>query len=122
VDEKGSIGVERVPGGLAVVTLRGEHDVATAGTLREQLGALDAEGASVVVDLEATAFIDSTILGVIIGGLRRAREGGRPFALVLNDAASPNVGRIFQLTGLRLIFSVHSTRDEAIAAVRQGTS
>ena len=115
--EGGSIAVERMDNGVAVVTLRGEHDLATAGELRRELAELVEQDRAVVVDLEATAFIDSTILGVILGGLRRAREAGHPFALVLDDETAPNIGKLFQLTGLRLIFSVYPTRDAALDAV-----
>lgn len=115
--ENGTIAVERIEDGVAIVTLRGEHDLATAGALRRQLSELVEQQRAVVVDLEATAFIDSTILGVILGGLRRAREGGRQFALVLDDETAPTIGKLFQLTGLRLIFSVYPTREAALEAV-----
>src|SRR3954447_17113691 len=112
----GTLSVEEVGGGVAVLTLRGEHDVGTASELRDLLGRLVEEHDGVVIDLDATAFIDSSILGAIMGGLRRSKESGRGFALVLNDDVAPTVGRLFQLTGLRLVFSIHGSREEAIAA------
>jgi anti-sigma B factor antagonist len=108
--------VERNSAGAATLQLRGEHDVYTAPTLREQLMGLTEEGVSVVIDLDQATFIDSSILGVLLGGLRRAREQGSGFAIVLSDAGDPTVRRIFEVTGLYPVFPVHTSRDEAVAA------
>jgi anti-sigma B factor antagonist len=111
------IAVDRTPSGVAVVVLRGAHDFSTAGDLRRRLLVELERARAVVLDLEAAAFIDSTVLGAIIGGLRAARERGKAFALALDEDTSPDVGMLFRLTGLRLIFCVHPTRDQAVAAV-----
>src|SRR5919197_3111939 len=59
-------------GGLAVVTVTGEVDAFSAATLRRELLSVIATGARVVVvDLDATTFIDSVTLGVLLGALRR---------------------------------------------------
>ena len=58
----------------------------------------------VIIDLDETTFVDSSILGVLVGGLRRARERDLPFGLVLGDEAHPAIRRIFELTGLHDVF------------------
>ena len=66
--------------GFAVLAVQGEVDVYTAPQLREQLISLvDAGQRNIVVNLEGVEFLDSTGLGVLVGGLKRVRSaGGRP--------------------------------------------
>ena len=110
------IEVERDDSGVSVVVVHGEHDVYTAPSLREQLSTLVEDGSPVVVDLSPATFIDSSILGVLLGGLRRAREHESGFALVIGDSSEPTVRRIFEVTGLFPVFPVFGTRDEAVKA------
>jgi anti-sigma B factor antagonist len=72
-----------------------------------------ADGATlVVVDLTKTTFIDSTALGVIIGGVERLKQRDGRLVVVCAD---PNIVKIFEVTGLNRIFSVYGSRDEALA-------
>ena len=104
----------RDEGEHTVVEAAGELDLYTAPRLRELLLALDAEGRHrLVVDLEGLSFIDSTGLGVLVGGLSRTREAGGDLALV---CASERVLRPFQITGLTEVFAVHPTVEAALAA------
>jgi anti-sigma B factor antagonist len=108
----GRIESTAVPGGLPVVIMSGEHDLSTAPDLRARLHDL-AEGSGVIVDLDLTTFVDSSILGVLVGGLRRARERDVPFGLVLGSDSHAAIRRIFELTGLHEVFPIFSSRDEA---------
>lgn len=110
--------VDRAEGGVPVVVVHGEHDVYTAPSLREQLSALVEDGSPVVVDLTPATFIDSSILGVLLGGLRRAREHESGFALVIGESSEPTVRRIFEVTGLFPVFPVFATRGEAVEAAQ----
>ena len=86
--------VER-DGSLALV-VQGELDLATSPLLDEALARARAtDAASIVVDLQAVSFMDSTSLHVLI---RHARtEGGR--ARVLLTKGSPQTRRVFELSG-----------------------
>jgi anti-sigma B factor antagonist len=108
--------------GLAIVTLRGQHDLHTAPDLREILLLAAAEQRAVVLELSVASFIDSTILGVIIGGLRRARESRCGFTLVVSPVSAGAVTRVLELTGLLTIFPNYETRAEAVAAAQAGVS
>ena len=85
-----------------VVTLSGQLDVATAPDLRQALQEAQYAGADrVVVDLADLQFLDSFGLGVLVGGLRRARlHGGR---LVL-AGANDRIRQILEVTGLDTTF------------------
>ena len=64
--------------GLGLVTVSGEVDIYTAPRLKDEIVALIDEGAAnMVVDLSEVTFIDSTALGVLIGGIRRVHTRGR---------------------------------------------
>ena len=69
--------------GVVVVRVHGEHDVFTAPALREQVHAAIEQAAPIVIDLSGATFIDSSVLAVLLGGLRRAREAELGYALIL---------------------------------------
>ena len=91
-------------GDSALVTVRGEIDVASAPQLRTHLHELCTEDTrTVVVDLREVTFLDSSALGVLVGALRRCRENESEFRLVIN---SPRLLKIFEITGLTTVFEI----------------
>ena len=52
--------------GVWVLSLHGEHDLATQPSLREQLQHVRAAGGPIVVDLSPATFVDSTIIGALL--------------------------------------------------------
>jgi anti-sigma B factor antagonist len=100
--------------GWAVLAVTGEVDVATAPRLREQLISLVGEGrVRIVVDLEQVDFLDSTGLGVLVGALKRVRTQDGDLSLVCTE---PRILKVFEITGLTKVFSMHRSVDEAVAA------
>lgn len=90
--------------GWRVLTARGQLDVATAPDFRQTLLEAQYGGESrVVVDLEQIEFIDSMGLGVLIGGVKRARTHGGRLVLV---CSRPRTLRLLELTGLDRVFDV----------------
>jgi anti-sigma B factor antagonist len=109
------VSAERLGDGLGVVHVSGEVDMYTAPQLKQSMLTLIDEGASrVVIDLSAVTFIDSTALGVLIGGVRRLHSGGGAMALVVTGRP---VQRVLSITGLDRVFTIHATLDEAVAAL-----
>ena len=113
---RGELALELDESGMALLTLSGEHDLSTAPELRGRLDKLLEEGTPTVVDLSAATFIDSSILGVILDGRRRAADGDVGFAVVHSDGADA-VDRVLEVTGLRAELPVHAGRDAAVSAV-----
>lgn len=106
---------EKTPDGIAVITIAGELDLYTAPRLKENLlSALEDGVLRIVVDMTGVHFIDSSALGVLIGGVKRLKPKGGKLVLVSVDE---NVNWIFQITGLNSVFDIYSTRDEALAGV-----
>jgi anti-sigma B factor antagonist len=99
-----------------VLTISGEHDLSTAPALRRRLDSLLDEGAVTVVDLSPATFIDSSILGVILDGRRRAADRNVGFAVVHSNGMDA-VHRVLEVTGLRAELPVHARREDALAAV-----
>ncbi|MDX6606967.1 MAG: anti-sigma factor antagonist [Solirubrobacterales bacterium] len=112
----GELALERNDAGMAVLTISGEHDLSTAPNLRRRLDSLLAERTPVVIDLSPATFIDSSILGVILEGRRRAADAGIGFAVVHSNGADA-VDRVLEVTGLRAELPVHSRREEALSEV-----
>jgi len=97
-----------------VVVVSGEIDVYTAPKLREQIVSLVDEGQyHLVVDMSGVEFLDSTGLGVLVGGLKRVRAHDGSLSLVCDEE---RILKIFRITGLTKVFPIHATVDEAVAA------
>ena len=104
--------------GAYVIALAGEVDLYTAPEFKQQLLDVIAKGGKeVIVDFSDTTFIDSTTLGVLVGGVKRLRTNDGQLSLVCSDR---NITKIFEITGLDRVFTIYGTRDEATAAVGSG--
>jgi len=102
-----------------VIELGGEIDLYTAPEFKERMVELiDGGKKEIVVDLSKATFIDSTTLGVLVGGVKRLRPAGGSLALVCTDQ---NITKIFEITGLDRVFAIHPTREEALASLESGT-
>ncbi|HEX2064547.1 MAG TPA: STAS domain-containing protein [Acidimicrobiales bacterium] len=99
--------------GATVLAVRGEVDVYTAPRLREKLVELVSQGKyRIIVDLEGVDFLDSTGLGVLVGGLKRLRSHDGDLTLVCTQH---RILKVFEITGLTKVFAIHSTVDAAVA-------
>jgi anti-sigma B factor antagonist len=100
--------------GIEVVDVEGEIDVYTAPRLRELLIELVNIGHyQLVVNMEKVEFLDSTGLGVLVGGLKRVRAHDGSLDLVCTQE---RILKIFRITGLTKVFGIHDAVDEAITA------
>ncbi len=98
-----------------VIELGGEIDLYTAPEFKERMVELiDGGKTHVVVDLSKATFIESTTLGVLVGGVKRLRPQGGSLALVCTDQ---NISKIFEITGLDRVFAIHETREDALSSV-----
>lgn len=106
---------EELGDGSYVISLSGEVDLYTAPEFKQQLlGAIARGGKNIVVDLTDTTFIDSTTLGVLVGGVKRLRPNNGSLTIVCSDR---NITKIFEITGLDRVFAIYATRAEAVDAV-----
>ena len=109
------ISTEPVGEGAYVIALSGEVDLYTAPEFKQQLLDVIGNGAkNVIVDFTDTSFIDSTTLGVLVGGVKRLRPNDGQLSLVCSDR---NITKIFEITGLDRVFTIYPTREEAVSAL-----
>lgn len=99
--------------GFRVVALAGELDVTGAPQLRGLLAEqLEPGPHLVVVDMTAVTFADSSALGALVAGRRRASVLGG----MLRVAVPPGhrVARTLGLVGLDKLFEVYATVEDAV--------
>jgi anti-sigma B factor antagonist len=104
-------GADRPSAAPEVVSVGGELDLATAPDLRSRLEeAIDRCQTSLVVDLLDVTFIDSTALGVLIAVQKECESRGIALRLVI---AEQRIIKVFEITGLQDVFSIHPTVGDA---------
>ncbi|MBP7971790.1 MAG: STAS domain-containing protein [Candidatus Nanopelagicales bacterium] len=97
----------------SIVEVSGEVDVHEAPTLDAELsGLIEAGNVNVIVDFTNVEFLDSTGLGVLVKGLKRAREHDGSLTVV---ATADRIVKVFRITGLDSVIGVHATVSDALA-------
>jgi anti-sigma B factor antagonist len=101
----------RSENGWAVLEVQGEVDLYTSPQLRDAILRLTEEGENrIVIDLNNVSFMDSSGLGVLVAGLKRARERGGELALVFGEGS---IQKVLGITGLDKVFPTHGSVGEA---------
>ena len=85
----------RKDGGVRVVLLQGQLDLASSGQVREALAAVGGE--TVVADLSGLEFLDSSGIAALLAARSDVLREGRSFQL---RGASGIVRQVLELTGL----------------------
>jgi len=114
----GTVALERHTPTVAVVTLRGEHDLTSRAAVAEAL-ARAGDGSDVLVDLSECTFIDSTVIGVLVFAFRASGERGHRFELAIPPTAVA-IQRISKVAGLTTFLSIHETRRAGLASLSAG--
>ncbi len=101
--------------GHYVIAARGEIDLFTAPELKQVITEVIESGEHrVAIDLTEVSFLDSTALGVLIGAVKRLRSRGGALAIINTDSS---IAKTFEITGLDQIFTIVSSRAEALEAL-----
>jgi anti-sigma B factor antagonist len=101
-------------GRVTVVSLVGDHDLASAEQIRQKLLELSSNVALVVLDFDATTFVDSSVLGVFVGAAKRAaRHGNR----LIGVNAKGIVLRALTMTGIDVLLDLPPSMGELEAGL-----
>jgi anti-sigma B factor antagonist len=107
------VATEQLDGGVPVVSVIGEVDLATAPVLERTLrDAAEAQTGEVIVDLTCCSFLDSKGLTALLATRKRLAHSDRSLGLVLSN---PNVLKIFEITGFDQIFEIYPSLGAAMA-------
>lgn len=102
-------------GRTVVVSVSGVVDMLTSPQVEAAItGALAKDPAAIVVDLTDVDFLASAGMGALMAARDRVSEG-TGFAVVANG---PATSRPLKIVGLAEVLGMHSTLDEARAALR----
>jgi anti-anti-sigma factor len=114
-NEKPRIEVRSADRGALVLALLGDHDLATKPMVMEALAGIGANTA-VVIDLTRCTFLDSTVIGVLLGA---GPPEGWSVSLVLPPDTS-YVTRALSVIGMRDLVAMHPSVDAALASSEAG--
>jgi anti-anti-sigma factor len=103
------------PAGVALLTLRGEFDLAAAPMLRDRLAeARTAAARAVVLDMTEVTFVDSSALRELLRADAALSAAGVPLVLV---GLRPPVDRLLELTRTTGMFTVAATVEAALGGL-----
>lgn len=102
-----------------MVAVRGELDLGTAPELQAPLDAAVAAGEPLLLDLSGCEFIDSTGIAMIVRAWQQLGGNGEVGGVAI-CSGNEQVRRVLEITGLELSIPIEPSREEALAALRQG--
>lgn len=104
-------------GDVQIVTLMEERlDAAVAIQFKDRMRAFSAQGAErIVLDMAAVRFLDSSGLGAVISAMKQMGHGRRLDLAGL----TPAVAKVFSLTRMDTVFTIHADAAAATAGVRR---
>lgn len=98
---------------VQIIEIEGRLEALSVGRLREiQKQLMEAGEANFVVDLRATAFMDSAGMSALVSLLKQARQAGGDVVLV--KPTDPSAYRILTLTRFDQVFTMAQTVEEAL--------
>lgn len=106
--------VEERPANVVVVTWTEPTvmDASQADELRQHVAEIERAHNRIVLDMAQVQFVDSSIIGALVGALRRAHAAGGDLKLA---ALTPEVEMIFEVTRLQRVFRILPSVEEAVA-------
>jgi anti-sigma B factor antagonist len=99
---------------VSVMSVSGRVDSATAPDLENSLKKLvDSEKTNIVLDLKDVEYMSSAGLRAMVSTLKAVKRANGDLRLA---NPSPRVEEVLRLAGLTSIFSIHSSREEAVGS------
>lgn len=115
-----AIGVDVDSNHAAIVSLHGEHDLASVEELKAAL-ATAGRRRDVIVDLSACTFIDSSVISVLLRAANDLHTRGGRLSLVISPGGHRAVRTVFDLMNLDRVMPAHETQAAALRALDSTT-
>ncbi len=106
--------------GTWLVSLHGDHDLATRAQLERETSAIWPVCKAVVIDLSEVAFIDSGVIRWLLEVERRLEEAGAFTLSIVEGAPGSPAARVFELLRMRHVLACYPTREQALAQAPAG--
>ena len=104
----------RTERGVPIIDLRGEVDSYNSPTLRDRMiHLIEGGNAVLVLNMRDVDYIDSTGLGTLVVGLKRATERGGAIRIICNNE---QILKVFSMTGLVKVFAIFDDETAALSA------
>ncbi len=105
--------IDKRSGGIAVVSWAEAStlDASNVTELRQRVEEIERDHSRMVFDMSRVEFIDSSVIGALVGFMRKARAAGGDVKLAV---LTPDIETIFELTRLHKVFQMHGSVDEAV--------
>lgn len=98
--------------GFVVISINIENEIISTELLRQEfINHLESGHRNIIIDTTNITFLNAGTLGVIIGGLKKCKEIDGHIAIVCSNS---RMKRTFDITGLKDIFEICDSIDEAI--------
>ena len=110
------ITLQQLSGDTAIVTLSGDHDLATRPRLAAALEAARGQK-NLIVDLTPCTFVDSTIIGVLLSAYVTSQLATAQRLEVVGPPPGSYVGRALSVAGVGETLDMHASIAEARAAI-----
>jgi anti-anti-sigma factor len=112
---QGTIDIEVISSNAALVTLRGEHDLASRPQVATAL-AVARDCGDVLVDLTPTTFIDSSVINALLHTANALVRDGRRLELVIPPSAH-TLRSLFEAMSVTRLLPLHDTRLSGAASI-----
>lgn len=112
----GPVTIEVISAGAAIVTLGGDHDVASRDAIADAFG-VAATGRDLLVDMTDCTFIDSTIIKLLLQTMRSMAENDARMELVIDIDSHGHVARVAELMGISDVIPTHGSRRDGIRSL-----
>jgi anti-anti-sigma regulatory factor len=101
--------------GTWLVSLHGDHDLATRAELERQTRAIWQACKVAVIDLSEVAFIDSGVIRWLLNVERELEAAGAFTFSIVEGSAGSVAERLFGLLRMRYVLACYPTREAALA-------
>lgn len=103
-----------------VAEVKGAIDGTTVSEFEEEmLGFLDKGTPNLILEFSGVSYINSTGMGLLVKCADKFQEAGGDIKLV---GVSPKISALFDMLGLLSLFKIFDNRDEALRAIKGGSS